>query len=420
MERLLENNYVTSLSKTNSPAKEQQKYDIQKCAKYLEEKALRSCMIVNLYRKAMLKSIAQIRRDTFELRLNENFEKSKKINSENIVNTQEAIEKPNQKSYIDAGVQTDSIPAVKSSTECSETNSLEEKIKKFERKLKEDDRKRKQFSQYWTKKQKEDERREQELIKKIKYIAPPPPPTYENPVLKILSPFADDAAKQISYPATPSALLQTPIQSSQTEDSIAKELQALFGAEDENNTDIFGECTTNNPQIKAIFTEIDKFSVPEISSTVSALENDHDMHTEVAVQPISEPIDYVQELKDSLWPCELHMQRVNLQIVLSRSRGLRHNEKIKQKFLLLFGEDSDDEFGPYSPSMELNEILIASCKKRIAPWIVKCLMKPMKDGLIANRFLFKKLAKSIAENIIYEKQYPGNKNYNFKIFFFFV
>lgn len=33
-------------------------------------------------------------------------------------------------------------------------------------------------------------------------------------------------------------------------------------------------------------------------------------------------------------------------------------------------------------------------------------MRPMKEGLIANRYLFKKLAKHIAEGIILLDQYP--------------
>lgn len=52
---------------------------------------------------------------------------------------------------------------------------------------------------------------------------------------------------------------------------------------------------------------------------------------------------------------------------------------------------------------------MSSCKKRIAPWIVKHL-QPMSDGLIENRFLFKKVAKHIAEKIILDDQYPGESN----------
>lgn len=59
-----------------------------------------------------------------------------------------------------------------------------------------------------------------------------------------------------------------------------------------------------------------------------------------------------------------------------------------------------------SPTIELDEILMSSCKKRIAPWIVKHL-KPMSDGLIENRFLFKKVARHIAEKVILHDQYPG-------------
>lgn len=56
--------------------------------------------------------------------------------------------------------------------------------------------------------------------------------------------------------------------------------------------------------------------------------------------------------------------------------------------------------------MELDEILMSSCRKRIAPWIVKHL-KPMRVGFIETRYLFKKVAKHIADKIILRDQYPG-------------
>lgn len=49
---------------------------------------------------------------------------------------------------------------------------------------------------------------------------------------------------------------------------------------------------------------------------------------------------------------------------------------------------------------------MSSCKKRIAPWIVKHLTS-ISDGLIENRFLFKKVARHIAEKTILQNQYPG-------------
>lgn len=120
-------------------------------------------------------------------------------------------------------------------------------------------------------------------------------------------------------------------------------------------------------------------------------------------------------LLNSLWPCELHMQRLRLQAALSQyasgERGWEHTERLRWRFRELFGDEDDaddyDVFAPYSPTLELNPVLMASCKRRIAPWIVRSLMAPLSEGMIANRFLFKRLAKHLAERIIVVDQYPG-------------
>lgn len=81
---------------------------------------------------------------------------------------------------------------------------------------------------------------------------------------------------------------------------------------------------------------------------------------------------------------------------------------MRYKFHLIFGEDSDDEFANQlsSPSIDLvDEVLLASCLLRIRPWIVRHLMSPLEEGLIANRFLFKKLAKMLAHSIVMVNPY---------------
>lgn len=59
LERLLHVNYETWMI-CNSPEDQQQLnlQDMHVCAKILEQKAVKSCMIVNLYRKAMLKIVS--------------------------------------------------------------------------------------------------------------------------------------------------------------------------------------------------------------------------------------------------------------------------------------------------------------------------------------------------------------------------
>lgn len=334
-----------------------------------------------------------------------------------------------KKKTANASVQTDPLPRRKppevlaktAKQESDAANSLEEKIKKFEKKLEEENRKRKQFSHYLSQKQKETERRSLQLTKKMKYAI-------LEPIVNTPSPCT--SSEILCAPKTPTVLMETPtalletptfdINSHQTEDSIAKELQTLCGTDDDQNIDIFGQ-STNTSQINEILTEINNFVVPVAStvSTVSTISNCSStpfysntiLHDPEIIVPA---VDFELELKTSLWPCELHMQRMNLHQVLTdvACKGFRHSERIRRKFERLFGpEDGDDDFGPYSPSMELDDVILMSCKNRIAPWIVRSLMRPMKERLIANRFLFKKLAKTIAERLIMLNQYPGNMVY---------
>lgn len=410
-------------------------------------------MVVSLYRKSMLKIIAEIRRDSKQNKLNDVFIKidsfAARMSDANVQTDEKCfallparrIENAviqssfmlKKKKTTNAHVQTDPLPRRKppdpmvAKRDSEAVTSLEEKIKKFEKRLEEENRKRKQFSLYLTQKQKEEERRRSLLLnKKMKYA---------DPILNTPSPCT---SSDILYaPKTPTAAIPTPValletptfdySAHQTEDSIAKELQTLFGTDDDQNTDIFGQ-STNDAQINAIFTEISNFVVPVTSATTtlstrSTISNcsgstDAMSHVHIPIQILNEPdetpasaaIDFEQELKMSLWPCELHMQRMNLHHVLTEvaCKGFRHSERVRRKFERLFGpEEVDDDFGPYSPSMEMDDVILTSCKNRVAPWIVKSLMRPMKEGLIANRFLFKKLAKTIAERLILLNQYPG-------------
>lgn len=405
----------------------------------------------------MLKIISEVKRDSKQNKLNHVFTEVDRLVPRTIDATvqttktdafalpariENAVIQSNfmlkKKKTANASVQTDPLPRRKHSDILAATAkqdseaaiSLEEKIKKFEKKLEEENRKRKQFSHYLSQKQKETERRSLLLTKKMKYAI-------REPIVNTPSPCT--SSEILFTPKTPTVLMETPmalletptfdINSHQTEDSIATELQTLFGTDDDQNTDIFGQ-STNTSQINDILAEINNYVVP-VASTVSTLStisncssteplpfvnySNSILHDSESIAPV---IDFELELKNSLWPCELHMQRMNLHQVLNdvANKGFRHSERIRRKFERLFGQEAgDDDFGPYSPSMELDEVILTSCKNRIAPWIVKSLMRPMKERLIANRFLFKKLAKTIAERLIFLNQYPGN-TYGINIF----
>ncbi|XP_067634647.1 uncharacterized protein [Eurosta solidaginis] len=241
------------------------------------------------------------------------------------------------------------------------------------------------------------------------------------------------------------------------DDEIAKELDQLFSEEKSDLEELLGlntDTQIDDPQIRNVLEEIQKAPLShELKPTTTTadisrfdtiicspqkqlhhptspvIQNNEtnmlisptlDLHDDVYSQTHSSlaaaaPVNFSEkpsaDLKHSLWPCELYMQRRRLTASLNRliEEDFRWHDIIKWKFYTLFGEDSDDEFATCSPSIELDEILINSCIRRISPWIVKHLMKPMRDGLIANRFLFKKLAKRLAHAIIMENQYPDER-----------
>lgn len=146
--------------------------------------------------------------------------------------------------------------------------------------------------------------------------------------------------------------------------------------------------------------------------TASSGRKDEEKHAESPAQQSAQEEHYpprITDLSKSLWPCELHRQKKKLNNFLSCliDEDYRWMDIFRWKFEHLFGDDSDDEFVDCSPTMEWDEVLIGSCVRRITPWIVKHLMPPLREGLIGNRFLFKKLAKQLSHAIVIVNQYPG-------------
>ncbi|KAI8129112.1 E3 ubiquitin-protein ligase RNF115 [Lucilia cuprina] len=215
------------------------------------------------------------------------------------------------------------------------------------------------------------------------------------------------------------------VENENSNDSVAVELARLFSEEKTELDEIFGidpNEEPDDPQICKILKEIEDAKINQTTkshkvSVINTKENPESTEQqdnncllepkEITPQNCQDLFKSI-DLSKSIWPCELFMQRRKLSESLARliEEDLRWHDVMKWKFAQLFGEDSDDEFTPCSPSIELDEVLIGSCIRRISPWVVHHLMKPMRDGLIGNRFLFKKLAKSLARSIIMENQYP--------------
>ncbi|KAH8399589.1 hypothetical protein KR215_004123, partial [Drosophila sulfurigaster] len=189
---------------------------------------------------------------------------------------------------------------------------------------------------------------------------------------------------------------------SSIEDTVSQELAKLFDDEPTDLNALFGiEIEANTDELK----EFKEAATPQEKPTTSP---DYTL-------PLPAHINNQQvDLRHSRWPCELYAQRRRLNACLVRllDADWRCEDTLRYKFHMLFGEDSDDEFATEisSPSIDLvDEVLLASCILRIRPWIVHHLMRPLQEGLIANRFLFKKLAKMLANNIVLINPYSSER-----------
>uniref|UniRef100_U5EM22 Uncharacterized protein n=1 Tax=Corethrella appendiculata TaxID=1370023 RepID=U5EM22_9DIPT len=371
--------------------------DVENCAKIIEMKAAQSSMIVSLYRRFVVKIIHEIKKETNDTILNRNF---MEVPYEKVAE--------NKKQTKTIGTQTESWTKKRKISQQQENEfntpsplpttpqSLEDKIKLFERKF-----------NLNTSFEFENRKSDKKAINS---------PTSSTTPTPFMTP-----ASTVTTPSINNSIIL------KQNDKIEAELAEMFHSENGNN--IFDECE-NQIQINAIIGEIEKFDGNTSKNTMKLIDDKSLSNSpqnlelfganseSIAKSATLSSNSIENQLKKSIWPCELHMQTLKLRETLINiaDKNILQYEKIKRKFIDLFGENDDescydnvDELGPYSPSDELNEIILASCRHRIAKWVVNGLMQPLNDGLIANRFLFKKLAKHIAESIIFIDQYPNEK-----------
>ncbi|XP_063709324.1 uncharacterized protein LOC134837862 [Culicoides brevitarsis] len=386
--------------------------EIKETAETIEIEALKACTIVSLYRKQINKLIDTIKNETQQNLLNAVLMKTK-FNSKpskkhvatqtSVVHHQKRIPSP---IVVDAKKHKKST---RNEIDVSEA-TLDEKIRRFQESFIETDD-----------------------MKCPKNDCLDPLPVIETPTRPPMTPSINlndllshrKQQKQVFFaPATPSSVasqtpsinylqipatptcLMTPASTctsnsvnqdaqDEVEKKIMQELNEMFGEEETKNDveDIFGAESSKN------VVKVTREPSPVIDlQTLSKMKD-----------PEQEEKEMKQRLMSSIWPCELHHQKMRLRTVLSdiAERNFRKYEKIKQRFRELFDDDeTENELAPYSPSIELDEILLGSCRKRISHWVVKTLMMPYKNGQI-EKFLFKRLAKYLADSIIYQDQYPS-------------
>lgn len=430
LERTLRNNYRKQMNANNADGRPVNESTINDLAMYLELKALKRCLVFPLYQNAVFEMVHEIRRETIKQRpyRRDKMGGSIKRGKSRDVTTMTAdlMEVTSTTGKLDVVHVIDDD----SSEECCAIGpkplddeagqlSLDARIEDFERRL---------------------DAAKQTVVRcnliRSRDIQSPAEHTSPANLTSATGPTSSKRLR-VDSQGSQATILMSPAKTPTAkeiivvpdDDELTKELNALFSSDAES--DIFSD--TNNPQIEAIFLEIDRFDPnlimecqtesqmesEEMSQETLPCENPSPrMHTPAPAPKPSQPIalndNLTVDLKESMWPCELHMQRMRLrQVYAQRSESeFRNTVKIKRKFTALFGacdQAFDEDFeGPYSPSIELADpILLGSCLKRIAPWVVKHLMVPMRRGLIADRYLFKKLAKHIAEGVLAVNQYPG-------------
>ncbi|EDW15799.1 uncharacterized protein LOC6574283 isoform X1 [Drosophila mojavensis] len=327
---------------------------IDHSVKAMETHAIKACQAAQLYQRAMVKMIAAVRRNTRECRLADALfdEMQQRIQQidENSPSTRASFANANAKAkhqMVDKATQTTSMPNDERNDSYT-SYTLCQKIDMFQSQLAE-------F---------EGKEHEQQLAE----------------------------VNDNEMPVTPTSSI---------EDVVGQELAKLFNDEPTDLSAVFGiaveamadgddlkEPTTAAEQLKPLLSPVTPSTKPPSKST--------------------------PDLRNSLWPCELYAQRrrLNACLVQLLDADWRCEDALRYKFHMLFGEDSDDEFATQisSPSIDLvDEVLLASCILRIRPWIVRYLMRPLQEGLIANRFLFKKLAKMLANNIVLANPYASER-----------
>ncbi|XP_022223397.2 uncharacterized protein LOC111074766 [Drosophila obscura] len=362
LERQLQENVCAWAKKSRNHHKPTAWACIPQSLSKLEEMAVKACMAAQIYQRAMVKMIATVRRNTQECRLaNVLFKNMQLMGRE-----ENTLPANSVQCLVDKATQTVCNEPSNDSLSHSQSNShgeedygsveLRQKIDLFQARLEKSEANNEQLPC-----------RRCRQLRRNKHVVPP-----EQPEEQQQQPMED-------------------------EDAVGKELALLFGDENTDLNEIFGiECTaaTDEPQVSDILEELPSIDESEDPPT-----------------PLDSAVEHSEtDLRTSRWPCELYAQRRRLNACLIRllEADWRCEDKLRHKFHILFGEDSDDEFSAQisSPSIDLvDEVLLASCILRIRPWIVRNLMAALQERLIANRFLFKKLARMMAYHIVMANPY---------------
>ncbi|CAH1636028.1 unnamed protein product [Spodoptera littoralis] len=383
--RLLSTNYETHQKLVNKniylPSA------IWRCAKKLEATAAQACMVVQIYRKNIISVIEELKRDTNKGKLN------KKLYN--------CLNKPPENSK---KTQTPST-FINNNCQCAyskrKRHGMSESPKNFE----------KQMSNISDK-----------IINNGNSMSTT---TYVSINTPCPMQTESETVTQVTSSTTMPMLSKRMSVESQDSDELMMQLEKLFQGDTNDDNDLFDSALLFESKTETVQEDHTKISSNVVDSNLNNNQDSIIENHAAQIKSLDErlanlagllvandlPVQKTEVQKQrrrvtSKWICEEYFLKQKLHDLLDQigDRDRKELEKIKQKFVQLFGADSDEE-EILSPLDETNEF-ITSCKERIAPWVVKLLTPYYVKGHIKGKSIFKALAKHLIRLIYQCSRYP--------------
>lgn len=323
-------------------------------------------MIVNIYRESILSIFREIRNDTAQKKLNINLTTERICQRKTRRNVQiqtdfrpsttvmtNSPKPPTKRKHLrNVRVQTNFVDSTAAGSDSEYTMSLDERIRMFEKNFREEG----QFSNCFPANRNEHKNRFNQNRKRRHSSI-----SLESPLSSIdssvhghrstertdsrIDSCTENEGVNLMNTNTSTAISATPIENVEiaTDDNIVQEMEALFGNDEE--TDIFGEVISTVDRTQSVADLNDKTN-DECTDMIRLTDA-----TKKSKIKYKNTKDFTVELKNSIWPCEFHMQRMKLHEALRRiaDKGFRYGEKIRRTFEDLFGPEDDDEDNSFAP-----------------------------------------------------------------------
>lgn len=397
--RLLSTNYETHQKLVNKniylPSA------IWRCAKKLEVTAAQACMVVQIYRKNIISVIEELKRDTKKGKLNKNLYNCLNKPPENSKKTQ--------------------TPSTLMNNNCQcgyskrKRHGMSESPKNIE----------KQMPNIISDKNMNNDN----SMTTTTYVTNNTP----HPPICPMQTESETVTQVTSSTTMPMPTKRMSVES-QDSDELMMQLEKLFQGETNDDDDLFDGAllfenkteTVQEDSTKINSNVLDNNFINNFHNQDSIIEN-HAAQIKSLDERLANlagllvandhPVQKteVQKMRrrvTSKWICEEYFLKQKLHELLDQigDRDRKELEKVKQKFVQLFGPDGDDE-EILSPLDETNEF-ITSCKERIAPWVVKLLTPYYIRGHIKGKLIFKALAKHLIRLIYQCSRYPEQYEVN--------